>query len=970
MERKVISLVWLMALVCAVTIRANVYHETTNKVVSFDYSGFSYTYTDADGVEKTAMLTDEARGAEQIAALLKEVYVNPAIPGIHYGYDYNGMQSRKVDYDFYGHLGAGYSWQKNSPLEFFPNPEQDGMTLLLVSINDTWKYNMVNNSTSPLEHIRLCYSSARLMTAFTRVNDSENPGYIYQINDVSTNRFFFISKGKPRASYTRPLYRLYEQISPVKGDNGHTTDDFIDEMRAGHSYLCYHDCSEMSTIGKTNAPHWFSISNSGENYTLSNLTIFIPDRRFEPQHDPDGVVPDNVKEITYQGKRYFVDYGNSNDPNPDNIVTEVMPKVLVYTVDLQATATPSEQDGYYDVNLTWDTNFSHDNLDVDVPQHFYVYIIDSNNRVLLSSIVEQPTQERHHTYQVEQTNDMQTFSYIVSAHPINYDNNGQILLDEDGKPLVTVSAESPVRTVTIPGRHSAFFTQAQEYRSRFEVKNINQQYNVYKNTMSIHPNSADDYLSIKNNQSAYEVVRTDDEGNRAVVAQVQFTSVPGTQEYEYTVQYNASTQVTNPVFDEEEPVTSGRLTGFNNSTVIVIDRFLASTKNNDHSDKYIYSFEQLNDEGEMENFSNSFTVPVFKTASEVGGHEHSLAEVWADTDHSAKAIPTNDITFDAIKDPSANLMEYSVFRTDYQYKKLTKIAKAEHSNNFDRYSLYSISEDGMINDFLGTVSITDDAPHITLPDNNNIAYNQRSLYVPVITALYGGDVNKKNTYGCDFKTMYYPQLELDVYYLEKTNPFWVNGMPMMGYNAAMRLTPKIPLSDMNAYYYRVWRVIDGETVLLAETLLNNQEDISGSVSDAGWATWYASLKETFPMEDPWVNDIFVDLPLNGSKYVTYIARLYATTVDRDDVPEMGEMTTMSQNQVNERKEYFIAEATKRVIYNKDVITAIDDVDDDAEVASVTYYNVLGVPSNRPYAGVNIVETRFTNGKVKTAKVIK
>ncbi len=977
MNRKIFSLVWMMALVCAVTARAYVYHETTNKVVSFDYSGFSYTYIDADGVEKTAMLTDEARGTEQICALLKEVYVNPEIPGIHYGYDFDGTQSRKMDYDFYGHLytGSGFSWQRNSPRETFPNPNQDGMTMLLVSINDTWKSTMVNNNTTPEEHIRLSFSSARLMTAFTRVHDPENPGYLYQINDVSTNRFFFISKGKPRASHTRPLYRLYEQISPVKGDNGHVTDNFIDEMRAGHSFLCYHDCSEMTTIGKTNAPHWFSISNSGENYNLSNLTIFIPDRRFEPQHDPNGVVADNVKQIEVNGKRYFVDYGNSNDTNVDNIITEVMPKVLVYTVDLQATATPSEQDGYYDVHLTWDTNFTLENLDTQVPQQFYVYIIDGNNRVLLSTIVDQPTEDREHTYQVEQTNDTQTFSYIVSAHPINFDNDGNMLLDEDGKPLVTVSAESPVRTVIIPGRHSAFFTQAQEYRSRFEAKNINQQYNVYKNTMTIRPNSSDDYLSIKNNGEAYQVIRTDADGNRALVASVLFTPVDGTQEYEYTVTYNASTQVTNPVFDDETPVTSGRLTGFNNSTVVVIDRFLASTKDNDHSDRYIYSFEQLNEDGEMENFSNSFTVPVFKTTNEVGGQEHTFDEVWADTDHSAKAFPTNSITFDALSDPSANLIEYSILRTDYQYKKQTKIAKAEHSNNFDRYSLYSISEDGIINDFLGTVSITDDAPSITLPDNNNKDYNQRMLYAPVITTLYAGDINKKNTYGCDFKTMYYPQLTLTVNNIKKTVPFGKDGITVMGYYAKMFLTPSIPLSNMYAYYYRVWRVMEGETVLVAETLLNNEEDFSEPGPEPGtfyWATRYAPLRETFPEEAPWVEDIYLDLPFNGNKYVTYIARLYATTVNPDDVPEIDRMNIKSQNQTEDPKEYFIAEATKRVIYNKDVVTAIDDVDvdDDAQVAAITYYNVLGVPSSRPYAGINIVEMRFTDGKIKTVKVIK
>lgn len=960
-------------------IHANVYHNTTSKVLSFDYSGFEYTYTDANGELQTARLTDEATSAEQIAALLKAVYVNPEIPGILYGWDYNGTQSRKLNYNEYGHClinqSEGFPWQRAAAGETFPNPNDDGMTLLMVSVADNWKASY-GSGVTPLEYIRRCYTSARVMTAFTRVRDSENPGYLFQINDVSANRFFFISKGKPRASYTRPLYRLFEQISPVKGDGGHSTDDFIDEIRAGRPYLCYHDCTDVGTIGGS-TPHWFTISDKGEHFNLSNITIFIPDRRFEPQNDPTGKVGDNVRNVEVGGKPYFKDYGNSNNSDQSQWLKEFMPKVLVYTVDLQATATPSEEDGYYDVTLNWDTNFTYENMNADIPQHFYVYVVDGNNRVRLATIVDQPTQLREHTYRVEQTNDPQNFSYIVTAAPINYDNNGQILVDGDRNPVITISAESPVRSVVIPGRESAFFTQAQEYRSRFEVKNSNQQYNVYKNKMTVKPSSADDYLSIKNNQESYAVTRTDNQGDKTIVAYVQFTPVEGTQQYEYTVTYNGSSQVLDPVFDDEEPVTSGMLTGYDNSSVVVIDRFVASTKDNDHSDKYIYAFEQQEGD-EMVPHSNSFTVPVYKTSNVVGGQEHSFEEIQADTDHGLKAIPSNSITFDAISDPSANLTQYEVFRADYQYKKLTKIAKAEHSNNFDKYSLYTVSEDGMINDNLGTVTISDDNPTITLLDYNNKNYNQQMLYVPVITALYNGDATKKNTYGCDFKTMYYPQVELKVNYMEKTTPFAGPTGPMMGFRTDMVVTPKIPsMSGMLSYYVRVWRVIDGETTLMTETLLNTQDDISGNDQEGNlaWATEYSQIKNTFPQSAPSVVDIFLDYALQSgdTKNITYIARLYATTLSEDEVPTEGMEGMRAPRRgavAGDGLDYFIAEAQKTVRFDRSVITGVTDMSSEAEVAEIVYYNVLGIPSRHPYAGVNIVETRYVDGKVSTKKVIR
>ena len=38
-----------------------------------------------------------------------------------------------------------------------------------------------------------------------------------------------------------------------------------------------------------------------------------------------------------------------------------------------------------------------------------------------------------------------------------------------------------------------------------------------------------------------------------------------------------------------------------------------------------------------------------------------------------------------------------------------------------------------------------------------------------------------------------------------------------------------------------------------------------------------------------------------------------------------------------------------------------------EVSSVTYYNLQGSPSYRPYEGMNIVVTRYANGKTRTEK---
>ena len=53
-----------------------------------------------------------------------------------------------------------------------------------------------------------------------------------------------------------------------------------------------------------------------------------------------------------------------------------------------------------------------------------------------------------------------------------------------------------------------------------------------------------------------------------------------------------------------------------------------------------------------------------------------------------------------------------------------------------------------------------------------------------------------------------------------------------------------------------------------------------------------------------------------------------------------------------------------------VITEVTEVKTTAEVESVTYYNIAGMQSDKPFDGINIVMTRYTDGTVSTSKVIK
>lgn len=68
------------------------------------------------------------------------------------------------------------------------------------------------------------------------------------------------------------------------------------------------------------------------------------------------------------------------------------------------------------------------------------------------------------------------------------------------------------------------------------------------------------------------------------------------------------------------------------------------------------------------------------------------------------------------------------------------------------------------------------------------------------------------------------------------------------------------------------------------------------------------------------------------------------------------------------------DATKVVmpfdLNDQSVITAISDVMGSKAVSSVKYYNIMGVESNKPFDGVNIVVTRYSDGTISTTKVLR
>lgn len=62
--------------------------------------------------------------------------------------------------------------------------------------------------------------------------------------------------------------------------------------------------------------------------------------------------------------------------------------------------------------------------------------------------------------------------------------------------------------------------------------------------------------------------------------------------------------------------------------------------------------------------------------------------------------------------------------------------------------------------------------------------------------------------------------------------------------------------------------------------------------------------------------------------------------------------------------------TKVTTVENGVITAIDDLKAEKVAVEVVYYNLMGVASDKPHHGINIVETRYSDGSRSAVKVVK
>ena len=106
--------------------------------------------------------------------------------------------------------------------------------------------------------------------------------------------------------------------------------------------------------------------------------------------------------------------------------------------------------------------------------------------------------------------------------------------------------------------------------------------------------------------------------------------------------------------------------------------------------------------------------------------------------------------------------------------------------------------------------------------------------------------------------------------------------------------------------------------------------------------------------------------------VTVIVRVYFTKANADAAmqPAGGPRRALTLENLSADGKYYVAEkVVTRTLSTNNVITAVNSVKANREVMDVNYVNTVGQVANRPWQGVNVVITRYTDGTTKTTKAV-
>lgn len=937
MERK--NLMWLIALVAIVCgyVTASAQPAVHPKAY---YDAITYEWTDANNVTHTTPITEVATDPYQIVALLTKVYCDPRLPGPTYtAYSQNGNRERQVEY---GAQAGGW----NISASDVTAPYEDGYTILMVAVNEslslvnTQNGTTLSNRNQLINYIRSNVKSVQLLTDGLRMGEGDRAGTCFNISGTY-DRFFMISKGQSRQKYSSwigtnygeqpPFLHMFEQLSPTSGTSGSEITDFYSKMVNGDVYAVVHDCSSV-----IENEHYFSMAgkNSHVERSLTGLNIFIPDYRLKYWRDGsyDGRTMNPSDGGIFSSHSYWEAYYAQYNQ-------DYAPKVGIYTIKLQAEAQVAAAEHTYTVNLDW-TSSLNTMAGGTVGQDYTVYIVttDEDGNEVNQELVK-VTDATHYDYTVPQDEHSYTITYVVFGQP------------NDGEHDMFV-AWSNQSTVVIPGWNDFMALELNHYESDFDKVN---QCNYYRNYLYLVNEDIVNGLTrqrVIDGENSFTLYRLDTEEPNVLVpvATLELTTT-GTNGVRYNVTY--ANQVPRPNYNVTVN-TSGNLSVqnglINMANIMFVDQFNASTELNDHPARYGYVLE-LNSATASKN-TNTVEVPVFKTNSAIDGF-YTLDEILSDVDAHLTAGVKN-----------ANVRMNLSTNTGIDYYTLER-----GSNSLPNEAISKLQRrtDGSYEEMLTVLEQYIDQKvnpgEVTRYDNLVITggADDYMAYLPVIWTFGEDRVNQDgdNSYGSPMWTTGVGNVTTNISGTRSTTVYgeWndENGVKCCIFNPIFTIVGEVPefaSVDYEPCMYRVWRLCN---------------DVRGYSRNAATNVPYNNpTAERSPdkliIEAQTTDDIIfagdeigeLSFGATANTEIQFRVRFYYKRVGSNLLRD------------GEAPLYYVVE---KIVPWSDMPTGVVETLAPGEV-SKTYYNAQGIKSDKPFDGVNVVVTRYSDGSVKTTKVVR
>lgn len=917
------------------------------------YDAITYEWTDANGESHTNAITEVATNPYQIVALLKKVYCDPNVPGPKYtSYSQNGTREREV---YYGAQSGGW----NISASDVTAPYEEGYTILMVAVKENLSLlnsasgngTRLQNTQQLINYINNNVASVQLLTDGLRIGEGQNAGTVFNISGTY-NRFFMLGKGQSRQKYSSyegstygeqpPFMQMFEQFSPTSGNSGSEITDFYTKMIAGDAYPVIHDCSSV-----IENEHYFSMAgkNGHESKSLTGMNIFIPDYRllYWKNGSNDGRIMN-----PYSGwgshsywESHYAQYNQTHAP-----------MVGLYTIELGAQAQPAAEANTYNVLLDW-TSSLNTMANGEVPQTYTVYIVltDEYGTETYDELV--VTGETTYTYQVPQNEHSYSITYIVHGQPA------------DGEHDMFV-AWSNQATVIIPGTNDFLHLSLNHFESDYRSA---QELNYYRNFLTLENEDIMNALTparIQAGENTFVLYRFDVNNPDVMVAVAELKLNAGNN-VTYTITYDNQETLAGYNINVK---TNGNLGNYaanaavDLSDIMFVDQFTASTADNTHPNRYGYMLAEQVEENAKS--TNTVEVPVQKTASTIDGF-YTLDEIMSDVDrHLTTNIKNANVEMNLVNNPAI-----------YYYT----LERGNNVNPNEPISKLQRRTDGTFMEMDNTLGMEGNVypdGAFNLFDNDVLTgnYGDFATYVPVIWT-FGTDRVKNdpalnndavNSYGSPIWKTGVGQIaaaDAKATYTAGEYVTWKdeNGQMCCFINPVINVTSQLPdyaSVDYDVFMYRVWRLCDG----IRFSFYNPLTGLRGNDINAVRVPDKLIVEEMTDATNVKFGDEIYDNPINdhndfgGLAYgalvnstTKFIVRMYY--VKKNDAAN-GPMYYVVEKTINDWSDYHVG--VNELNVNNETTT--------------TYYNALGVASDKPFKGVNIVVTRHSDGTTTTSKVVK